>query len=108
VRQPFEARSWAARGGWAPWDSAAAQPGSAGVGWETELIAEVHLTERDERERDQLRRREPKRKTYFCGDAIDTRARRTSEEGFGLWGKGGRLGQRPSGPVKSSRAESEK
>jgi hypothetical protein len=52
VRQPFEARSWAARGGWARRDSAAAQPGSAGVGWETELIAEVHLTERDERERD--------------------------------------------------------
>jgi hypothetical protein len=63
----------AARSG--PRDSAAVQPGSAGAGWETELTAGVHLTERDERERDQLGRREPKRKTYFRGDAIDTRAR---------------------------------
>jgi hypothetical protein len=73
------------------------------VGWETELIAGVHLTERYEREHDQLGRREPKRKTYFCGDAIDTRARWAGEEGFGLRGKGGRrgwLGQRPSGPVR--------
>jgi hypothetical protein len=79
------------------------QPGSAGVGWETELTAGVHLTERDERERDQLRRREPKRKMYFCGDAIDTWAGWADEEGFGLWGKGGQrcwLGQRPSGPVR--------
>jgi hypothetical protein len=52
VRQPFEARSWVARGGWAHLDSAVAQPGSAGTGWETELAAGVHLTERDERERD--------------------------------------------------------
>jgi hypothetical protein len=68
-----------------------------------ELIAGVHLMERDERERDQLGRREPKRKTYFCGDAIDTRAGWAGEEGFGLRGKGGRwgwLGQRPSGPVR--------
>jgi hypothetical protein len=56
-------------------DSAVAQPGLASVGWETELTAGVHLTERDERERDQLRRRKPKRKTYFYGDAIDTWAR---------------------------------
>jgi hypothetical protein len=103
VRQPFEAQSWVVRGGRARWDSAAAQPGSAGAGWETELTAGVHLTERDERERDQLRRREPKRKTYFCGDAIDTWARWDGEEGFGLRGKGGGrgwLGQRPSGPVR--------
>jgi hypothetical protein len=33
------------------------QPGSASVGWATELTAGVHLTERDERERDQLERR---------------------------------------------------
>jgi hypothetical protein len=73
------------------------------MGWQMELTARVHLTERDERERDQLRRREPKRKTYFCGDAIDTRARWAGEEGFGLRGKGGRwgwLGQRPSGPAR--------
>jgi hypothetical protein len=79
------------------------QPGSAGMGWETELTARVHLTERDERERDQLGRCEPKRKTYFCGDAIDTWAGWADEEGFGLRGKGGRRGwldQRPSGPVR--------
>jgi hypothetical protein len=73
------------------------------VRWETELTAGVHLTERDERERDQLRRHEPKRKTYFYGDAIDTQARWASEEGFSLRGKGGRrgwLGQWPSEPVR--------
>jgi hypothetical protein len=75
VRHPFEARSWATWGGRAHLDSAAAQPGSTGAGWEMELTAGVHLTERDEREPDQLGRREPKRKTYFYGDAIDTRAR---------------------------------
>jgi hypothetical protein len=69
------------------WDSAAVQAGSVSVGWETKLTAGVHLTERDERERDQLGRREPKRKTYFCRDAIDTRAGWASEEGFGLQGK---------------------
>jgi hypothetical protein len=82
---------------WAQRVSAAAQPGSAGAGWEMELTAGVHLTERDERERDQLGRREPKRKTNSCGDAIDTRARWADEEGFGLRGKGGWwgwLGQR--------------
>jgi hypothetical protein len=80
-----------------------AQPGSAGVGWETELIAGVHLIEIDEREHDQIGRCEPKRKMYFCRDAIITRARWAGEEGFGLRGKGGRWGwlcQRPSGPVR--------
>jgi hypothetical protein len=94
------------RGGQAQRDSAAVQPGSAGAGWETELTTGVHLIERDERERDQLRMREPKRKTYFYGDAIDTRARWAGEEGFDLRGKGGRrgwLGQRPSGPVRLAR-----
>jgi hypothetical protein len=80
--------------------------GSAGwpvVGWEMELIAEVYLTERDERECDQLKKREPKRKTYFYRDAIDTQARWAGKEGFSPWGKGGRwgwLGQRPSEPVR--------
>jgi hypothetical protein len=61
------------------------------------------LTEIDEGERDQLRRHEPKRKTYFCGDAIDTLAGWAGKEDFGLRGKGGRwgwLGLRPSGPVR--------
>jgi hypothetical protein len=49
--------------------------------------ARVHLTEREEREHDQLGRREPKRKTHFCGDTIDTWARWASEEGFGLQGR---------------------
>jgi hypothetical protein len=52
----------------------AAQPGSASVG-EIRLIGGVHLIEREEREHDQLGRREPRRKTHFCGDAIDTWAR---------------------------------
>jgi hypothetical protein len=63
------------------------QPGSAGMGWEIELTVGVHLTEIDEREHDQLRWREPKRKTYFCGDVIDTRSGWAGEEGFGLRGK---------------------
>jgi hypothetical protein len=62
----------------------AAWPGSAGVGEKKWLTGGVHLTEREERERDQLGRREPKRKTHFCGDAIDTWARWAGEEGFGL------------------------
>jgi hypothetical protein len=81
VRQPFEAWSWAVWGGRARRDSAAVQPGSAGTGWETELTARVHLIER---ECYQLGRHEPKRKTYFCGDAIDTWARWAGEEGFSL------------------------
>jgi hypothetical protein len=39
----------------------------------------VHLTEREEREHDQLGRHELKRKMYFCGDAIDTWARWAGE-----------------------------
>jgi hypothetical protein len=67
----------------------AAQLRSAGAVWETELIARVHLIERDERERDQLRRCQPERKTYFYGDANDTWVRWVDEEGLGLRGKGG-------------------
>jgi hypothetical protein len=57
-----------------------------------ELTAGVHLIERDERKHNQLRSHQPKRKTYFYGDAIDTRARWAGEEGLSLWGKGGRRG----------------
>jgi hypothetical protein len=64
----------------------AARPGSAGAGEKKGLTGRVHLIEREEREHDQ-RRREPKRKTHFCGDAIDTWARCTGKEGFGLWGR---------------------
>jgi hypothetical protein len=47
----------------------------------------VHLIEGEVRECNQLGRREPKRKTHFCGDAIDTWARWAGEEGFGLRGR---------------------
>jgi hypothetical protein len=68
----------------------AVRPGSASAGEKKGLIGGVHLTEREERERDQLGRRDPKRKTHFYGDAIDTWA---SEEGFGLRGReAGRAG----------------
>jgi hypothetical protein len=62
----------------------AAQSGLAGAGEKKGLLGGVHMREREERERDQLGRREPKRKTHFFGDAIDTWA---SEEGFGLRGR---------------------
>jgi hypothetical protein len=92
VRQPFEAWSRTVRGGRAWQDSVVAPSRSVGAGWEMELTAGVHLTERERRVR-----------TYFYRDAIDTRARWASEEGFGLLGKGGRrgwLGHRPSGPIR--------
>jgi hypothetical protein len=67
--------------------------GSADAGEKKGLIGGVHLTEREERERDLLGRRKPKRKTHFYGDAIDTWARWAGEEGFGLRGReAGRAG----------------
>jgi hypothetical protein len=92
-------------------DSAAAQPGSAGLGWETELTAGVHLTERDEREPDQLGRHEQKRKTYFCGDAIDTWARWATRRRLRPTREGrpaGLAGPKAKWAGKASRAESEK
>jgi hypothetical protein len=80
----------------------ATRPGSAGMGWKTELTAGARLTERQERS-DQLGRREPKGKTYFLKDATDARARWAGEDGVGLRGERGqrgRLGQRPSRPVR--------
>jgi hypothetical protein len=59
---------------------------TVGAGWGTELTAKVHLTERDERERDQLGRCEPKRKTYFL---------RRCHRHTGQMGQRGRL--RPAG-----------
>jgi hypothetical protein len=58
-----------------------------------ELIARVHLIERDERERDQLRRRKPKRKTPST-HGLDGPVRKALAYG------GGWLGQRPTGPVR--------
>jgi hypothetical protein len=92
----------AARGAAAQWNLVATRPGSAGVRWKTELTGGARLTERRERS-DQLRRREPKGKTYFRKDATNARARWVGEDGFGLRGERGqrgRLGQRPSGPVR--------
>jgi hypothetical protein len=64
VGQPLEARSWAAWGGRTWRDSAAAQPGSAGVGWERELTGGAHASVRGEREGTEGGRRESKKKTY--------------------------------------------
>jgi hypothetical protein len=61
----------------------ATRPGSAGVGWKTELTAGARLTERRERS-DQLERREPKGKTYIRKDSTDAWARWAGEDGFGL------------------------
>jgi hypothetical protein len=86
----------------ARWNLVATRSGSAAAGWKTELTAGARLIERRERS-DQLRRREPKGKTYFRKDASDARARWASEDGFGMRGERGqrgRLGQRPSGPVR--------
>jgi hypothetical protein len=69
-------------------------------GRKTKLTVRAHLIERRERS-DQLRKREPKGKTYFREDAIDARARWAGKGGFGPQeerGQRGRLGQRPSGP----------
>jgi hypothetical protein len=56
-----------------------------------ELTAGAHLTERRGRS-DQLRRREPKGKTYSHRDAIDARAGWADEGGFGLRGQRGQWG----------------
>jgi hypothetical protein len=89
--------------GTAEFGGGAAGVGRRRVGDRADSRGGVHLIERDERECDLLGRCEPKRKMYFCGDAIDTRARWAGEEGFSLRGKVGQrgwLGQRPSGLVR--------
>jgi hypothetical protein len=64
----------------------------------------VHLIEGEVRECNQLGRREPKRKTHFYGDTIDTWARWAGEEG-----RPARLaGPKAMWAGKASRAESEK
>jgi hypothetical protein len=86
----------------------ATRPGSAGVGWKTELVAGARLTERRERT-DQLGRHKPKGKTYFRKDTTDTRARWANEDGFGLRGEGpvGSAGPKDEWAGKVSQAESE-
>jgi hypothetical protein len=66
----------------------ATRPGSADAGWKMELTARARLTERRERS-DQLGRRKPKGKMYFCNNATDGRARWAGEDGFGLRGERG-------------------
>jgi hypothetical protein len=64
-----------------------------------ELTVGARLTER-RRRGGQLKRHEPKGKTYFREDATDARGRWVGRGGFGLRGHeaSGWLGQRPSGP----------
>jgi hypothetical protein len=57
-------------------------------GRKTKVIARAHLTERREGG-DQLRRRKPQGKMYFCEDAIDAWARWAGQGGFGLRGQRG-------------------
>jgi hypothetical protein len=76
--------------------------GSGGAGEKTKLTARTHLTERREGG-SQLRRHEPKGKTYFRKYATNARASWAGKDGFGSQeerGQLGRLGQRPSGPVR--------
>jgi hypothetical protein len=78
-----EARSWAALGGrevvtvWAS---------SGGWRWGTELTAGARLTERRGRG-GQLKKREPKGKTYSREDVTDAWARWAGRGGFGLRGQ---------------------
>jgi hypothetical protein len=57
VRHPFEAQSRAVRGGRAWRDSVVAPSRSVGAGWEMELTARVHLTEKEMSENVFLQRR---------------------------------------------------
>jgi hypothetical protein len=87
-----EARSWAVLGGR---EAVAVRASSGGWRWGTELTAGARLTERRGRG-GQLRRREPKRKTYSREDAIDAQARWAGRGSFGLragWAKG-RVGRK--------------
>jgi hypothetical protein len=64
-RQQLKARSWALRGWWTWWDSAAAWLGLVGTGWERELIDGAHASVRGgEREDVEDRRRESNKKMY--------------------------------------------
>jgi hypothetical protein len=78
------------------------RPGSGSAREKTKLTTEAHLTERREGG-SQLRRHEPKGKTYFRKYAIDARASWFDKHGFSLReerGQWSRLGQTPSGPVR--------
>jgi hypothetical protein len=80
-----EARSWVALGGR---EAVVARVSSGGWRWGTELIARARLPERRGRG-GQLRRREPKKKTYSREDATDARARWAGRGGFSLRGQRG-------------------
>jgi hypothetical protein len=77
-----EARSWAALGGW---EAVTAWASSGGWRWGMELTAGARLTERRGRG-GQLKRCEPKGKTYAREDLTDARARWAGRGGFSLWG----------------------
>jgi hypothetical protein len=61
------------QGGRTRWDSAAVEPGSAGMGWERELTGGTHALVRGEREGAEDGRRESKKKTYSVKYAKGTR-----------------------------------
>jgi hypothetical protein len=71
-------------------EAVAARASSGGWRWRMELAAGARLIER-RRRGGQLRRREPKGKTYSREDATDARVRWAGRGGFGLPGQ---LGQR--------------
>jgi hypothetical protein len=84
--------------------------GVGGAGEKMKLTAEAHLTERREGG-GQLGRREPKGKMYFRKYATDAWASWAGKDGFGPQeerGQRGRLGQRPSGPVRLAEPNAKK
>jgi hypothetical protein len=83
------------------------RPRSAGVVGKTKLTSEARLTERRGRG-GQLRRREPRGKTYSREDATDARARWAGRGVFGLLGQRGQWASWAKGRVghKVGRAES--
>jgi hypothetical protein len=80
------------------------------VGWETKLTARVHLAERDEREHDQLGRREPKRKHIFVETPSTHGPDGLARKALAYGGReaGGLAGPKAKWAGKASRAESEK
>jgi hypothetical protein len=105
-RRQLEVRGWEVRGDQARWDSAAARPGSIGVGWERELTGEAHASARGEREDAKDGRCESKKKTYPTeyakgahGPSRPTKVMATCEE-VGRRGEAGLAGPDPKREFK--------
>jgi hypothetical protein len=88
-RSPLEAWSWVTQGGRTRWDSAAARPGLAGMGWERELAGGAHASARGEREDAEVGRHESKKKTYFAECAKGTCGPSGPMKGTMACGRGG-------------------